>query len=246
VPREELGASVAASRRHVPRRIENHEIRRIETLCEPRRGDEKHFGINSTRHRPLAAPDAACIRRSGVHNTPIRFSRHRRLTNARHSRQGLRLLFFCCKVLEIDEFKKPAGKLCEHCVLTGGCGVYDTRPDVCRDYCRWKMSAAFRAAATDKVGTLLMDDPDDEYHAVCDPEKPFSWRNPLFKHLVAEAKAGRLVVAKAGCEHGAFSKTDGGRMGLSLPPRAPNSAKIRREFERDSEELSAPSDASWP
>ena len=52
----------------------------------------------------------------------------------------------------------------------------------------------------DRVGTLLMDDPDsDEYHAVCDPEKPFSWRNPLvFKHLVAEAKAGRIVVAKAG------------------------------------------------
>jgi hypothetical protein len=50
------------------------------------------------------------------------------------------------------------------------------------------------------VGTLLMDDPDsDEYHAVCDPEKPFSWRNPLiFRHLVSLAKEGRVVVAKAG------------------------------------------------
>ena len=110
--------------------------------------------------------------------------------------------YFCCKVLEIEEFKKPAGKLCEHCALTGGCGVYDTRPDVCRDYyCRWKDERSFTSQLRpDKVGTLLMDDPDsDEYHAVCDPEKPFSWRNPLvFKHLVAEAKAGRLVVAKAG------------------------------------------------
>ena len=52
----------------------------------------------------------------------------------------------------------------------------------------------------DRVGTLLMDDPDsDEYHAVCDPEKPFSWRNPLiFRHLVSLAKEGRVVVAKAG------------------------------------------------
>jgi hypothetical protein len=74
---------------------------------------------------------------------------------------------FCCKVLEIDELKKTAGDLCEHCA---------------------------------RSGTLLMDDPDsDEYHAVCDPEKPFSWRNPLiFRHLVSLAKEGRVVVAKAG------------------------------------------------
>ena len=87
--------------------------------------------------------------------------------------------FFCCKVLEIEELKKTAGKLCEHCVQTGGCGVYATRPQVCRDYyCQWKEDRGLPATMRpDKVGTLLMDDPDsDEYHAVCDPEKPFSWR----------------------------------------------------------------------
>jgi len=38
-----------------------------------------------------------------------------------------------------------------------------------------------------------MDDVDsDEYHAVCEIEKPFAWRNPLvFKHLVSMAKSGR-------------------------------------------------------
>jgi uncharacterized protein len=109
---------------------------------------------------------------------------------------------FCCKVLEIDELKKTAGDLCEHCARSGGCSVYATRPQVCRDYhCDWKedrgLSVQFRP---DRVGTLLMDDPDsDEYHAVCDPEKPFSWRNPLiFRHLVSLAKEGRVVVAKAG------------------------------------------------
>ena len=109
---------------------------------------------------------------------------------------------FCCKVLEIDEFAKKAGVLCAHCSASGGCGVYATRPQVCRDYqCQWKEDRGLLATMRpDKVGTLLMDDPDsDEYHAVCDPGKPFSWRNPLiFKHLVAEAKAGRVVVAKAG------------------------------------------------
>ena len=110
--------------------------------------------------------------------------------------------YLCCKVLEIEEFKKKAGKLCDHCVHEGGCGIYTKRPEVCRDYqCRWKEERSLSAQLRpDRVGTLLMDDPDsDEYHAVCDPEKPFMWRNPLvFKHLVAEAKSGRTVLAKAG------------------------------------------------
>ena len=48
---------------------------------------------------------------------------------------------FCCKVLEITEFAKAAGKLCEHCLNSGsgGCGIYAARPQVCRDYeCLWK------------------------------------------------------------------------------------------------------------
>ena len=109
---------------------------------------------------------------------------------------------FCCKVLEIEELKKKAGLLCGHCLGADGCGIYTTRPQVCRDYyCQWKEDRGLSAQMRpDRVGTLLMDDPDsDEYHAVCDPEKPFAWRTPLiFKHLVSEAKAGRMVKAKAG------------------------------------------------
>ena len=50
------------------------------------------------------------------------------------------------------------------------------------------------------MSTIFMENPDsDEYRAVCDPEKPFAWLTPLvFKHLVAMAKNGRIVVAKAG------------------------------------------------
>jgi hypothetical protein len=111
---------------------------------------------------------------------------------------------FCCKVLEIAELAKSAGKLCDHCLNTGfgGCGIYVGRPQVCRDYeCLWKgdrnMSTRLRP---DRTGTILMEDPDsDEYRAVCDPEKPFAWLTPIvFKHLVAMAKNGQIVVAKAG------------------------------------------------
>ncbi|PNG24516.1 YkgJ family cysteine cluster protein [Methylocella silvestris] len=109
---------------------------------------------------------------------------------------------FCCKVLEIAELEKPAGPWCPHCVETAGCSIYQSRPDVCRDYeCLWKgdrgLSSRLRP---DRVGVLLMEDPDsDEYRAVCDPAKPMAWRHPLiFMHLLSVAKSGRLVVAKAG------------------------------------------------
>lgn len=49
----------------------------------------------------------------------------------------------CCYVPFIDtpELKKPAGVVCPNC--TGrGCGIYETRPQVCRDYyCGWRYTA---------------------------------------------------------------------------------------------------------
>ena len=109
---------------------------------------------------------------------------------------------FCCKVLEIVEFKKPAGVLCANCLKSGGCGVYQSRPGVCRDYeCLWKGDRGLGSKLRpDRVGVILMEDPDsDEYRAVCDPARPLAWRNPLvFQHLLAMAKSGRVVVAKAG------------------------------------------------
>jgi len=108
----------------------------------------------------------------------------------------------CCKVLDIEEFKKPAGAWCSNCVRTGGCAIYQDRPAVCRDFeCQWIIDRQLPATMRpDRIGTILMEDPDsDEYRAVCDPQTPFSWRRPIvFKYLVAKAKSGRTVVAKAG------------------------------------------------
>jgi uncharacterized protein len=109
----------------------------------------------------------------------------------------------CCKILEIEELKKPAGPYCPNCKVGEGCGIYHSRPDVCRDYeCLWKTDRTLSPQLRpDRSGTILMEDADSEqYQAVCDPDKPLAWRNnPLiFKHLVAVAKSGRTVVAKAG------------------------------------------------
>ena len=108
----------------------------------------------------------------------------------------------CCKVLEIEHFKKPAGDWCAHCLKTGGCGIYKKRPQVCREFeCLWlserEIGPMFKP---DRIATLFMIDADtDDYLAVCDPSDPMAWRDPfVFKFLVAKAKEGHTVLAKAG------------------------------------------------
>ncbi len=109
----------------------------------------------------------------------------------------------CCSALEIVELKKPAGRMCGDC-RAGRCAIYPDRPQICRDFeCEWltsrNLAPPFRP---DRVGAILMEDPDsDEYWAVCPPAKPMAWRHPrLFAHLLAVAKSGRTVVAKAGLQ----------------------------------------------
>ena len=49
----------------------------------------------------------------------------------------------CCYLTDIDtpELKKPPGTVCEHCTGTG-CGVYETRPPICRTFhCGWRYAA---------------------------------------------------------------------------------------------------------
>jgi hypothetical protein len=108
----------------------------------------------------------------------------------------------CCSALEIDELKKPAGPACAHCAAGGGCAIYPERPQVCRDFeCEWLTSRAFpRHMRPDRIGTIFMEAHDaDEYRAVCAPGRALAWRQPrVFAHLVAVAKSGRVVVAKAG------------------------------------------------
>src|SRR5262249_4536517 len=48
----------------------------------------------------------------------------------------------CCKLLRIDELKKPAGTWCPHCAPgRGGCKIYPNHPQECqRFYCSWLIS----------------------------------------------------------------------------------------------------------
>lgn len=44
----------------------------------------------------------------------------------------------CCLLLNVPEAGKPEHGWCPHCVKGRGCGIYETRPDICRGYaCLW-------------------------------------------------------------------------------------------------------------
>jgi hypothetical protein len=62
----------------------------------------------------------------------------------------------CCVVPSVDvaEIQKAASARCRHC--TDGCDIYDTRPQVCRDYfCGWRRLAAIPDDwRPDKCGVL--------------------------------------------------------------------------------------------
>lgn len=73
----------------------------------------------------------------------------------------------CCKVLKIDvpEFHKPEGVLCQHC-SSHGCGIYQIRYDVCRGFfCVWRQHADLEDGfRPDRLGILLQ--------AVREPDSP--------------------------------------------------------------------------
>ncbi len=48
----------------------------------------------------------------------------------------------CCKVFEVPVLSKPANKWCAHCKPGQGCGIWETRPEFCRDYHCWYMTDA--------------------------------------------------------------------------------------------------------
>ncbi|HEY3965042.1 MAG TPA: hypothetical protein VGM05_10870 [Planctomycetaceae bacterium] len=63
----------------------------------------------------------------------------------------------CCTVLAVHELQKPARWACDH-VGCHGCGVYETRPESCREFnCLWLRGALNPdpALRPDKLGVMF-------------------------------------------------------------------------------------------
>lgn len=62
----------------------------------------------------------------------------------------------CCTVLRVDPLAKPAGVDCVHQCGERGCGIYATRPPICRDYrCLWLQGGLRDDERPDRTGGIV-------------------------------------------------------------------------------------------
>jgi hypothetical protein len=64
----------------------------------------------------------------------------------------------CCMALRVIEIGKEAGIYCRHCLPGKGCGIYETRFEICRTFlCGWRLVPELDAAwRPDKSGILML------------------------------------------------------------------------------------------
>lgn len=62
----------------------------------------------------------------------------------------------CCTHLGVVALQKRSGVACEH-LCERGCGIYDARPQECRDYyCLWAMGVLPEGERPDLVGVIVL------------------------------------------------------------------------------------------
>lgn len=69
----------------------------------------------------------------------------------------------CCSILGVEELDKPDWARCAH-VCEKGCGIYETRPDVCAEYrCLWLAGyTPFAECRPDAMGVMFDCDGNDD------------------------------------------------------------------------------------
>ncbi len=85
----------------------------------------------------------------------------------------------CCKVYIIPSLGKPEGKWCSHCVKSGGCKIYDSRPAECREFfCLWMVDASIPMSWKPDIAKMSMSvHPKTGFiHVQVDPGFPQAWR----------------------------------------------------------------------
>jgi hypothetical protein len=71
----------------------------------------------------------------------------------------------CCEYLKVDipELQKPAGTRCPNCIAGKGCAIYQTRPQLCRDWlCGWRVASAFGDEWRPDLSGVLVEFEDDD------------------------------------------------------------------------------------
>ena len=109
----------------------------------------------------------------------------------------------CCKLIWVPPLNKPRMVYCEHCKVDQGCGIYETRPDCCRDwFCFYRRDASLGEEWKPATCGMTVDfDPGANRINVCVDEGHFHvWREePYYSRIKAMAldilrRRGHLIV----------------------------------------------------
>jgi hypothetical protein len=110
----------------------------------------------------------------------------------------------CCKTLTIKELEKPPGVWCRHAVTGKGCGIYESRPPVCRSFhCHWMLNPHLGTEWKPERAKFVLygNAPHGDQqviHVAVDPNFPDAWTKPpffaAFKKWVADGAAQDRMV----------------------------------------------------
>lgn len=100
----------------------------------------------------------------------------------------------CCKVMNVPELEKPAGAWCRHCTIGAGCGIHETRPDVCRRYfCMWTTNGNLGPEWKPSEAKFVISPEADgsRISIYVDTQRPDAWkREPFLSHFRRWAELG--------------------------------------------------------
>jgi hypothetical protein len=100
----------------------------------------------------------------------------------------------CCKLLGIESLGKPAGAWCAHCKPSGGCGIYESRPQDCRNFiCGYLLMPEVDERWKPSVCKFVLANGQDNTHMkiVVDPARPDAWkREPYYSRFKQWAQSG--------------------------------------------------------
>jgi hypothetical protein len=95
----------------------------------------------------------------------------------------------CCKTFEVPVLSKPAHQWCTHCKPGKGCGIWDARPEFCKDYhCFYMYEARMGDEWRPDRAKFIVNFRADQRRFILnvDPKFPNSWRQePYYAKLLA-------------------------------------------------------------
>lgn len=93
----------------------------------------------------------------------------------------------CCKLYAIPAINKPEHKWCKDCTPGKGCNIYETRPEVCKEYqCLWLafMSKDNPELRPDKIGMVFQESGIPAIGLVCHVDTPDAHNTPSGQKMI--------------------------------------------------------------